>query len=85
MKLKINKFNSEDMTVWDNFVMNDSLNGTIYHTMLFLSYHKDRFIDSSIMLYDKNKLIVVFPCCKVNEEYYSHRGSTCGGIVILEK
>ena len=85
MKLTINKFNSEDMEVWDNFVMNDSLNGTIYHTMLFLSYHKDRFIDSSIMIYDKNKLIAVFPCCKVNQEYYSHKGSTCGGIVILEK
>lgn len=85
MKLKINKFNSEDMEVWDNFVMNDSLNGTIYHTMLFLSYHKDRFHDSSIMIYDKNRLIAVFPCCQVNQEYYSHRGSTCGGIVILEK
>jgi len=84
MKLIINKFNSEDMKVWDNFVINDSLNGTIYHTMLFLSYHKDKFEDSSIMLYDKNKLIAVFPCCKINEEYYSHRGSTCGGIVILE-
>lgn len=85
MKLKINKFKAEDMKVWDNFVMNNSLNGTIYHTIKFLSYHKDRFEDSSIMIYDKNKLIAVFPCCKVGQEYYSHRGSTCGGIVILEK
>ena len=37
------------------------------------------------MIYDKTKLIAVFPCCKCNNEYYSHRGSTCGGIVILEK
>lgn len=85
MKLIINKFNFEDSKTWDDFVLNDSLNGTIYHTKLFLSYHKDKFNDRSILIYDKNKLISVFPCCKVNNEYYSHLGSTCGGIVILEK
>jgi len=85
MKLLIKKYESTNLKLWDDFTLNKSLNGTIYHTMTFLSYHKNRFEDSSIMIYDKNKLISVFPCCKVNQEYYSHRGSTCGGIVILEK
>jgi hypothetical protein len=87
MKIQINKYNKDSLTKWDDFVMKKSLNGTIYHTMNFLSYHKNKFKDSSIMIYDKNitNLIAVFPCCKVNNEYYSHRGSTCGGIVILQK
>ena len=84
MKLTINKYNGS-LEKWDNFVLNDSLNGTLYHTQTFLSYHKNKFLDSSIMIYDKKKLIGVFPCCQYKHEYYSHLGSTCGGLVILEK
>ena len=85
MDLIIKKYESSDLKNWDNFVENDSINGTIYHTRVFLSYHKDRFIDSSIMIYHKKNLIAVFPCCKCSDGYYSHRGSTQGGIVIKEK
>ena len=87
MKIQINKYNKDSLTKWDDFVMKKSLNGTIYHTMNFLSYHKNKFKDSSIMIYDKNitNLIAVFPCCKVNNEYFSHKGSTCGGLVYLYK
>ena len=85
MHLKVHKYNNTNFNKWDNFVLYKSLNGTIYHTQLFLSYHGNKFEDSSIMIYYKNKLIAIFPCCKINNEYYSHRGSTCGGIVILEK
>lgn len=87
MNLILKKYNKDDFKTWDNFVNNLSLNGTIYHSMNFLSYHNDKFEDSSIMIYNKSitNLIAVFPCCKVNGEYYSHRGSTCGGIVLLEK
>jgi len=85
MKLTIKNYEDGDKYIWDNFVEKESINGTIYHTRIFLSYHKERFIDSSIMIYDKKKLIAVFPCCKCSDGYYSHRGSTQGGIVIKEK
>lgn len=85
MDLTIKKYKENDLNAWEDFVWFHSINGTIYHTRKFLSYHKDRFIDSSIMIYDKTKLIAVFPCCEINKEYYSHKGSTCGGIVILKK
>lgn len=85
MKIIVKKYEVTDLNIWDNFVENESLNGTIYHTRIFLSYHKDRFIDSSIMIYDKKNLIAVFPCCKCSDGYYSHKGSTNGGIVIKKK
>jgi hypothetical protein len=84
MNLIIEKYDKNKLELWDLF-NNNSLNGTIYHSQLFLSYHKNKFEDTSILIYDKNKLIALFPCCKVNNEYYSHIGSTCGGIVILEE
>lgn len=72
MDLIIKKYcKKNDLLVWDKFIINDSLNGTIYHTRIFLSYHENRFIDNSIMIYDKKKLIAVFPCCKINQEYYT--------------
>lgn len=85
MNLIIKKYENNMIKIWDNFVNNLSINGTIYHTQLFLSYHNNKFEDSSILIYEKNKLIAVFPCCKDGINYYSHKGSTCGGIVILEK
>ena len=85
MNLTFKKYEENDIDAWDHFVYNESLNGTIYHTRNFLNYHKDRFIDASIMIYSKKKLIAVFPCCKCDNGYYSHRGSTTGGIVITEK
>lgn len=87
MNIFFKKYDKSKLIIWDNFVLERSLNGTIYHTMNFLSYHKDRFNDCSILIYDKNitNLIAVFPCCEVDGNYYSHKGSTCGGIVILEK
>ena len=85
MKIFIKNYKECDLKIWDNFVENETINGTIYHTRNFLSYHKSRFIDNSIMIYDKKKLIAVFPCCKCGDGYYSHKGSTNGGIIIKKK
>ena len=48
MNLNLLKYNSNKFKEWDNFIENNSINGTIYHTQLFLSYHKNKFIDNSI-------------------------------------
>jgi RimJ/RimL family protein N-acetyltransferase len=85
MLIHINNYTDEMINLWDNFVLNQSLNGTIYHTQMFLSYHKNKFNDKSILIYNNNELVGVFPCCEINGDFYSHKGSTCGGLVILEK
>ena len=71
---------------WDEFVMNNSLNGTFLHTRNFLNYHKaGKFEDMSLEIYKKNKLVAVCPACLIHEDgknvFYSHKGSTYGGIV----
>lgn len=81
MSIKINRYSYEYYNLWDNFVLNDSINGTIYHTRKFLSYHNDKFIDSSILIYWNDKIVGVLPACIYNHKYYSHKGSTCGGLV----
>jgi len=67
--------------IWDEFIKN-SKNGNIFHTRKFLSYHKDRFIDKSILIYKKNRLLGVFPAAKFKDKIISHRGSTYGGLIV---
>lgn len=80
--MEILKYKEEFNELWDDFVLNKSLNGTVYQTRQFLSYHRDRFIDESILIYLDNNLICVVPCCKNGDRYFSHKGSTYGGPVI---
>lgn len=88
MSFKYNKFGKNGAAIWDNFV-EASVNGTIFHTRKFLSYHPDdRFFDFSIEFYKKNKLFSLFPA--VDFDYngkrtlLSHRGASYGGFVYNE-
>lgn len=88
----LKKYEATKRDIWDDFVLNLSVNGTFLQTRRFLSYHADeRFIDASYMLYDaKMHLVAVCPACKVNGDtgapvLFSHKGSTFGGIIIHEK
>lgn len=83
----IKKYQEEFKREWDDFVIHRSVNGTFLQTRNFLNYHPTgRFVDSSIMVFHKNKLIAVVPGCDIfsenGVEFYSHKGSTYGGIVI---
>ena len=82
---------NENQKKWDDFVLNQSINGTFLQTRNFLNYHPEtRFLDASILIYDhKKNLIGVCPGCEVlldgKKTFYSHKGSTFGGIIIDEK
>lgn len=86
MNLSIEKFNIKNDEKWDNFIMKDSINGTFIHTRKFLNYHKDKFNDHSLLIKKSTSIVAVVPACEIVEEnkriFYSHKGSTFGGIVI---
>ena len=76
--------------LWDNFVMEKSSNGTFLQTRRFLNYHpSDRFVDASLLIYDKGKLIAVCPACEEygdgRKVFFSHKGSTFGGLIFNPK
>lgn len=85
-KWKVEPFSDLHTKQWDEFVMHSSLNGTFLHTRNFLNYHKKgKFKDISLEIYKKNKLVAVCPACLIIADgknlFYSHSGSTFGGIV----
>ncbi len=90
-KYQVLNFKSEYEEKWDYFVMNSSVNGTFLQTRRFLNYHPvDRFLDFSLLVLDKKgNIAAVCPGCVQYENkkkvFFSHKGSTFGGIVIERK
>lgn len=76
--------------MWDDFVTNQSVNGTFLHTRRFLNYHpEDRFRDCSLLLHYDSHLAAVCPANLLEKEgkkiFLSHQGSTYGGLVIAKR
>ncbi|MCM1308222.1 MAG: GNAT family N-acetyltransferase [Butyrivibrio sp.] len=83
----IEKYEKHYEERWDWFVMNNSVNGTFLQTRNFLNYHPEgRFYDASVLVMQGSNIVAVIPACDVKDEgkrsFFSHKGSTFGGIVI---
>lgn len=74
------KYSSEKKNQWDEFIRN-SKNGLFMFCRDYMEYHSDRFIDNSLMFYENEKLISVFPASVENNVLLSHGGLTFGGFV----
>jgi hypothetical protein len=80
IKLYTSQFKAE----WDKFV-DESKNGTFLFKRNYMEYHSDRFIDFSLMIYKKEKLIALFPANITDYIIYSHQGLTYGGLIYVNK
>ena len=70
---------------WDDFVLNNSINGNFLQTMNFYNYHSvGTFEDASLMFFKDDKLAAVIPATVMDNglSLIAHPGSTYGGIVI---
>lgn len=90
MDISVVKYNDEFEQNWDLFIENESINGTFLQEWKFLNYHeKGRFEDCSLIFFDEKKVVGVCPACVIYEEgkkiFYSHMGSTYGGIIICKE
>ncbi len=78
--LVVKKYNPENKLSWNEFIKN-SKNGTFLLDRNFMDYHSDRFIDFSLMFYENEELLAVFPASLHENEIRSHGGLTYGGII----
>lgn len=51
----------------------------------YMEYHKDRFPDYSLCIYDDGELAGLFPACIKGNALYSHAGLTFGGLILSKK
>lgn len=80
---KVEEYSEEKKEQWNQFVLL-SKNATFLFNRDYMDYHKERFVDSSVMIYDEeNKLKAIFPA-SINNEFIvsSHGGLTYGGLIV---
>lgn len=82
--LTVGGFDDSQADDWDDLVRR-SCNGTFLHTRRFLSYHRDRFADRSLVLLNRRGRIAgVLPAAVSPadpETVVSHPGLTYGGLI----
>lgn len=73
---------------WEKFI-EQSVNGVFFHKQKFLSYHQNKFVDQSLLVFDdKNNLKAIFPIAEHpnNSKFLiSHPGITFGGLITNQK
>ena len=80
----VKKYTENDYAIWNDFIEH-AKNATFLFHRDFMEYHKDRFEDYSLLVFDGEKLVAVLPANKNGETLYSHQGLTYGGLVYSDK
>lgn len=84
-KYKILQYNSGHFEEWNAFVAT-AKNATFLFHRNFMEYHKERFEDYSLLIFDsKERLVALLPAHKVEDSVFSHNGLTYGGFVLNSK
>jgi hypothetical protein len=79
--VKIVRYTTASQTVWDAFIRS-SRNGLFLFERGYLEYHRDRFHDHSLLIYnDDDDLVAVLPANERDTMLYSHGGLTFGGLI----
>lgn len=80
---QIRLYQNEDFALWNDFI-SKAKNATFLFHRNFMEYHKDRFDDYSLMVFDNKKLVAVLPANRVGDTVYSHQGLSYGTLVTNE-
>ena len=83
--LQVTKYEGNKKIEWDNFVKR-SKNGHFFFYRDYMEYHRERFHDFSLIIYnDKGNIIALLPASIDGDTVISHGGLTFGGFVCDSK
>ena len=82
--MEVKKYEDKDSIVWDGF-LDRCRNSLFLFQRHYMEYHKDRFVDHSLMFFDGNRLLAVLPASIEKKQLYSHAGLTFGGFLYSAK
>jgi len=80
----VKQYQVSDFNNWNAFI-SKAKNATFLFHREFMEYHKERFEDFSLLIFEQEKLLAVIPANRVGDTIYSHQGLTFGGIVYSPK
>lgn len=79
-RFQIKKYQSEEYSQWNSFV-SVAKNATFLFHRDFMDYHRDRFEDCSLMVFENEKLVAILPANRQGKTLFSHQGLSYGGLV----
>lgn len=82
--MRVERYQERWKDRWDDFVRR-SKNGTFLFLRDYMDYHRDRFADHSLMVWDKSQLLALLPANRSGDLVASHAGLTYGGFVVDEQ
>ena len=83
--IEIVRYTPDMAASWDAFV-GQSKNATFLLYRGYMDYHADRFVDFSLMFYDKGRLCALMPANDDGQgTLWSHRGLTYGGLLMNQR
>lgn len=82
MTILVDRFRAGEGAAWNAFV-GASKNGTFLFDRGYMEYHRDRFVDHSLILRAEDGCILaLLPAAEIDNELHSHAGLTYGGLVL---
>ncbi|SHJ60509.1 GNAT family N-acetyltransferase [Pseudobutyrivibrio xylanivorans] len=82
--ISIVRYSAEKKEEWNQFNLS-SKNHLFMFDRDYMDYHKDRFVDHSLMFYDEDNLVALLPMTERDSEFISHGGLTYGGFITSNK
>ena len=83
--MRVEKYSKINAICWDDFV-SKAKNGHFFFYRDYMEYHRDRFCDFSMIIYnDKGNIIALLPASIDGDTVISHGGLTFGGFVCDSK
>lgn len=83
--MQVIKYEGNKKIDWDNFVKR-SKNGHFFFYRDYMEYHRDRFHDFSLIIYnDKGNIMALLPASINGDTVISHGGLTFGGVICDSK
>ena len=83
MGIELIEYTDEYREDWERFLDSNPRNGDFMMRRSFLEYHKDRFLDRSLLFVEKSEIVSVFPAASLKSSpdvVTTHPGASYGGI-----
>lgn len=81
--ISVRRYTDTDKKLWNDFLENSRTNQFLL-SRNFMEYHKDRFEDYSLMVFEDKNLVAIFPANIKSNIVVSHAGLTFGGFIVAQ-
>lgn len=78
--ISVRRYSDKETEQWNEF-NEKSKNSLFMFNRAYMDYHKDRFMDHSLMFYDDDSIIALLPMSQHEDILISHGGLTYGGFI----